>query len=754
MVNLMKTESLNIDKWFFHYGEIKKCNDKWLSDIMYYHYTTKAGGRTGHEEYWKNNNDWTRVSVPHDWNCDLKSNPKCDPAGGYKERNVGWYYTEIDIPDEDAVTILSFDGIANQSEVYVNGILAARNFSGYTGFECDISDYVVKGEKTTIAVRVSNEQWEGWWYEGGGIYRPATVWFKNKVHLKNMETFVKPILNEDGIWKVQIQSTVCNYTQKTVDVQLIYKFTDSKENIISELKHTAEIGKDENIITVDFDAETPLLWSPENPVLYNVDITLVIGDNIVDEETVAFGFRDIKWVPDEGMYLNGKHYMINGICCHQDHGGVGVALSEDLTRYRVNKLKGMGANAYRVAHHNPSKELLKVCDELGMLVLAENRHFGTSDEIISQVEYLAKNCRNHPCVFAYSLFNEETKWQQEARGKNMARKLKAIVDKIDGTRTVTAAINHQICEKGNASEVLDIAGLNYQIDAYKSYHEIYKDKVILGTENAPTYATRGVYKQDDEKQVFNSCGDVHPSFSQSLIETMDARDASPWVAGVFLWSGFDYRGEPTPYEWPSVLSHWGFADICGFEKDTYYLVKAYYSNKPFVHVSSHWNHKKGDTVRVMVFTNCSEVALSVNGIKTERKQVCQHRTEFFVPFEEGVLIAEGYIGETVVRDCVKTAGAPAKLCYELIDGTIDKIINVWIEDNNGVIIPEADNTISLLLSGAELLGSANGNPNADMDGRNSSVPLFSGKCQFIVRAGGKATAELLSSGFKNQKILL
>ncbi len=723
---------------------------------MHYHDTTKAGGRIGNEEYWKNNNEWKPITIPHDWCCDLKADPKYDPANAYKERSVGWYYTEIDIPVGDYITFLSFDGVANHCEVYVNGLLAIRHFSGYTGFEFDISDYILEGQKTTIAVRASIKQWEGWWYEGGGMYRPVTVWFKNRVHLKNMDTSVKSILKDDNMWNLQVESTVCNCTQEMTEAQLVYELKDAKGNIISNVTHIDKLTTGENLVTVDFDVKSPLLWSPDSPCLYNMCISVVWGREILDEETITFGFRDIKWLPDKGMYLNGNHCMINGICCHQDHGGIGTAVSEDVARYRIKRLKGMGANAYRCAHHNPSKELLKVCDEEGMFVLAENRHFSTADEVVAQVEYLAKNCRNHPCVFAYSLFNEEKLWQHEIRGKKMSAKLKEIIDKLDGTRAVTAAINYKICDEGNASEVLDLAGLNYQVNEYQNYHNIYKNKVIIGTENAPIYATRGVYKQDDEKQIFNCYGDVHPRFCESLVETMDAMYAAPWVAGVFLWSGFDYRGEPTPYRWPTVLSHWGLTDNCGFEKDTYYLVKAYYSKEPFVHILPHWNHSKDEVVRVAVFTNCSEVTLFLNGIEIGKEEVFFHKAEFSVPFKEGILTAEGLCGESVVTDCVRTTSVPEKLCCQVVEGKTDRVINVWLEDSNNNMIPDADNTISILLNGAELIGSANGNPNADIGDKNTSVPLFFGKCQFIIRVrkGEKAEVEISSGGFETQKIII
>ena len=752
----MKTKKVNLEKWFFHYGDIKKWDDDRLNDIMLYHETTKAGGRIGNEEYWKNNNEWTTVTVPHDWCCELKADPKYDPANGYKERNVGWYYTEINVPSGDFVTLLSFDGVSNHCEVYVNGLLVVRNFSGYTGFECDISDYILEGEKATIAVCASIQQWEGWWYEGGGIYRPVSVYFKNKLHIKNMETFVKPILKDDNLWNLQIQSKVCNNTQEMVEAQLIYELKDSKGNVITNVSRADKFIKEENLITVDFDVDNPLLWSPDTPCLYNMSISLVSNTEILDEETISFGFRDIKWISEQGMYLNGNHYMIKGICCHQDHGGVGTAVSEDVTRYRIKKLKKMGANAYRCAHHNPSKELLKVCDEEGMLVLAENRHFSTADEVVSQMEYLTKNCRNHPSVFVYTLFNEETYWQHEIRGKKMAEKLKTIIDKLDGTRAVTAAINYKICDTGNASEVLDIAGLNYQVDEYQNYHKIYKHKIIIGTENAPIYATRGVYKQDDEKQVFNCYGDVHPGFAESLDDTMGAVENAPWVAGVFLWSGFDYRGEPTPYRWPTVISHWGLTDICGFEKDTYYIVKAYYSKEPFVHILPHWNHSKDDVVRVVVFTNCSDVTLFLNDVRIETKEVCHHRAEFSVRFEEGVLTAKGSCGEVIVTDCVKTTDKPEKLCFEVVDGETDKIINVWIEDKNGNIIPDADNMVDISVRGAILIGSANGNPNVNLNDKSSSVPLFSGRCQFIIRTKKDEKAEIVLSslGFKSSKLII
>ena len=712
-------KKLQLTDWKFHYGEIKNlcCN------------MTKAGGAMGGKpEIWIDENEWTSVILPHDWCAALPVSEENAYANGYKERGIGWYYTNIElnsVENSDRI-LLHFEGVSSQCIVYVNGCVVARNFSGYTGFICDITNYMTEGNNM-VALRVDNLTWEGWWYEGAGIYRPVTLYYFSKGYLKPNETFIKPILNLDK-WQVEVSYSVCITETNNFSVDVL--IMDGARKSIKETSVQYSLKKgDTREEKLFLDVTAPNLWSPENPYLYVARLVLKMDDVVIDTEEITFGFRDIKWKTDVGMLLNGKAYRINGICCHQDHGGVGYALSESLLEYRVKKLKKMGCNAIRCAHHNPSAAFLSICDREGIMVMSENRNFNSSEEVKAQLTYMVKNCRNHPSVFIYSLFNEEP-WQAEIRGKRIAEELKDTLIKLDDSRGVTAAMHKGFFEVDGVASVLDIRGMNYAIDQYKN---LGSEKVILGTENGPVYATRGIYKSDKSKHFFDNYARVCSRFGQTIEDTLAAANGCSNVAGVFLWCGFDYRGEPDPYGWPSVGSSWGFMDLCGFEKDIYYLVRAFYDAKPFVHLMPHWNGTDGEPVKACVYSNCQTAKIYLNDELLGEKTVVDGRAEFDIVFYPGILRAEGFSDGIMCEDKVVTAGEVCKVEYEEI--TYDNrewIINVWALDKNGNFVPTADNLVELTTEIGVVAGSSNGNPTSHTDTSLDTVNLFSGRCQFIL----------------------
>lgn len=743
----MNNFKINLDKWKFHYGQLKRWE-------RYNHVvctaTDKTGGALGAREIWMNENTWIDVTIPHDWCC---SRPHVKSAGspnGYKERGEGWYYTTFTLPEsaKDGETLLVFDGVANQCELYVNGALAKRNFSGYVRFTCDVSDYIQDGENI-VALHVSSELCEGFWYEGAGIYRPAAVVVKDKKSFEFDSLFAKT-LDCKTHWEVPVRYKLKGQIDEYKDCFVSAKITDCDGNVVAKADHQSV--NCEVVLHVDKCDAYPKLWSPELPQLYNLELRLQKNDEILDSDSVRIGFRTIEWIADKGMYLNGKRYEVKGICCHQDHGGAGVAVTKSIMRFRIRKLKEMGCNAYRCVHHNPSGELLDICDEEGMLVLSENRHFRSSDEVLSQVRAMVKNCRNHPSVFMYSLFNEEI-WLATEQGKRITQKIKDTVYSEDDSRMVTAAMDCGMPRGKMASDVLDVLGVNYHIDDYVGYHQAYPQKIVCGVENGPIYATRGIYKTDIAAQVYDNTGNEYADFGQSIEDTLAVSRAYPWVAGVFFWCGFDHRGEPEPYEWPSKSSHWGLTDLCGFEKDIFYLLQSFYSEKPMIHIQPHWNHHDGETVRVIVFTNCDKVRLMLNGHCVGEKNAVKNRAEFSVQYERGILIAEGECNGITVSDKVTTSDDAEKICCEVIE---DTMVNVWVEDEQNNIVPNAENIIKLEVEGAELIGAANGDPNYCENGDNTVIPLFAGKCQFIIRRTGEESVKihLISEGLKENSTVL
>jgi len=721
----MKT-TVELINWKFHKGEIKLWD---IPDHNACYNATKAGRMLGNGLSYIENNDWQDVTVPHDFCILDKADPeKGAESNGYKVRGVGWYYTSFDLPDGiDGDVWLEFEGVASRADVYVNGSIVTRHYSSYTGFFAEISDFLYSTDNI-IAVRADNLRLEGWWYEGAGIYRPARLHFTSGAYFMPMETHIKQTSRGDK-WSVDADVKVIGTSEYTVSARL----SDADGNIIYE-------GN------LPFDVDTPKLWSPDLPYLYSLELSLICGGEICGREEHRIGFRTVKWRTDGGMFINGKRTFVKGICNHQDHAGVGWAVPALLIRYRLEKLKKMGCNAYRCAHHNVSAEFLSICDELGIMVMNENRNFVSNEETLDEIRYMVKNSRNHPSVFLYSLLNEEP-LQKEAVGKRIADRLKAAILELDTDRAITGAINGaENIEGKSAADTVDVMGMNYSIFAYEKLYERQK-KVILGTENGPVYATRGVYASDKTAQIYGSYGDELTAFGQSYEDTLRAVKAHDYIAGVFLWSGFDYHGEPQPFTWPSVVSHWGMCDICGFEKDIYYHVMSFYSDEPMIHVLPIWqDFEEGEPVRVATFTNCPKVRLYIGGDMIGEADVTDNRAEFTVPYKKGTLTAEG-IGDGIsVSDSVSSAGEFSSLdCKVRTDGRY-KIIDITAVDERFVHVNAVSDTVSVSVSGGRVIGCGNGDPNAPLDCCADTVPMFHGKCQFIIEGiDGDAAVTVTSS---------
>ena len=726
--------------WKFFYGEPKRFN---RIDHETCYNITKTGQEYGVEAVFLNENAWLDVSIPHDWNTLQPASPEHHPSNGFKPRDTGWYYKIFDLPDigEDACVRIDFEGVMGECVVYVNGVLCVRNESGYTGFGADITDYILPGEKNMVVVSVDNTRWEGWWYEGAGIYRPVTVSILPPLHFAPLETFILPEKLSDNTWKVSITGKLENTTGAPADAWVESTILDPNGNVVGISCAKGDCAAYNTVETSAFcTIDNPRLWSPDVPILYHLVNRLKTPEATLQEEEIAFGFRNIEFTADRGMLLNGKPLMVKGICCHQDHAGVGIAVTQSLIRYRIQKMKAMGVNAYRCAHHCPSESLLNICDELGMLVKVENRHFRSSDEVMAQLDYLIKMSRNHPCVFLYSLFNEEP-WQEEKRGRKIAERLQRRVHSLDSSRAVTAAMNGGVLAQDNAADVLDVAGINYFIDDYMKYAERRPGHPMIATENGPIYATRGVFKNDFEKQQCASYGDITAHYGQLLEPTMARVQEAPHVAGVFVWGGFDYRGEPQPFEWPSVFSHWGFCDNCGFEKASFYRLKTYYTETPMLYLCPHWNWTPGEEVRVVAYTTLKKATLFVNGAAQETKNVQDFCAEWTLPFEAGEIRVVAEDGAHQMAETVRTAGSPSRLCIE--DATPKKdpdsvILNISLTDSDNRLVPtlDTDRIVKLKVTGGRIIGVGNGDPNGLQPDIAETISTFAGRCQVIIEPEG------------------
>ena len=719
--------NIPLDDWVFHLGDIDELNER------IFHFSYKAGGWQGNPfevaNLFNGDYEWKNISVPHDWLRDIPIDENGNHENGFKPRGTAWYYTSFNLPsDEIEDARIVFEGILGESIVYVNGILAGRNFSGYNKFSFDVSDYLKEGEKNNIAVYVDGRKWELYTYEGAGIYRPARLEFRNKDHINTDDCFIHAE-NIDGKWQVAAQLSADNTDGLTIKATI----KDENDAIVAEKESTS--------LTFSIDVEDIKLWSPENPNLYIATYEFYKGCRLVDAISANIGFRTIEWKPNEGMYLNGNLYRIKGICCHQDHAGVGAALTDEVLEYRLNIVKSLGANAYRCAHNDQGENLLKLCDKIGLLVMVENRHMSVSDEVFYQLDALVKTSRNHPSVFLYSLYNEET-WHREKRGMKIARKMKDRVKKLDGTRAVTAALDSGTLAEFNTASELDVIGMNYFIREYDETHKRYPDKVIIGSENCPTFSTRGEYVTDKESHVFNAFGEDYPGFSESLNETMEAFDTHPYVGGFFVWNGFDYRGEPNPLQWPSISCHWGFTDYCGFKKDNAYHLMSWYLDEPVVHLCPHWNWKKGDIVKVVTFTNGEDAELFLNGRSLGKETVKGKKAVWNVPFETGELKVNVSFGDKVISDTVKTSGYVSELILE--DATPFQsymhIVNVKAVDKDGIIVPDFSKTVYFSSPDGEIIGVGNGNPTSHHLDSDKKISLFHGLGQVIMK-GNELVAE-------------
>ena len=726
----MATANYDLDlsgEWLFHDGDFAYRTDLVGGD---YHATSKTHGGLGHLQDFYEENNWKTVRVPHDWLTDLPVDKTASATHGCKPRGVAWYRKEIFLNDEKIERVnLIFDGVLGQTSVFVNGVLAVRNFSGYNRFSCEIGDYLLAGEKNEIVVFVDARRWEGWWYEGAGIYRSARLEFRQNLRFNKDEFFVRT-QEKDGLWRVVADWSVLGDGEKKIRAQL-FDF-DGKAIDLKRVQTVKTNGK------IEFSVQNPRLWSPENPTLYRLKFELLQDGVIIDELNVSVGFRKIEWKSGAGMFLNCEPYRVKGICCHQDHGGLGAAVPKEIEEYRVRKLKELGANAYRCAHHAPSESLLDLCDKLGLLVMVETRRFSVSEDGIKELSSLVRLARNHPCVFLYCLYNEEP-WQGEIRGKRIAEKMRKIILEIDETRAVTGAQNADATVDGNASDCLDVVGLNYNLSRYEEVHFRQKEKAILGTENSPTFATRGCKTSDKNSQVFADDGYEYPKdFAEPLNETMRTVEKYPFVAGCFVWCGFDHRGEPNPYGYPSVSSHWGYLDNCGFEKNISYWLKAYYTDEPFVKLTE-GRALDGKERIIRAFTNCESAKLYANGKDLGERKVENRRVEWVVPFEVSALKIVATKGELRAYDEFRVAGEFKSLKIEKLDKFQDEsklaIYNFTAVDESGEVVESENGLLVAEVFDGEILSVANGNPNFHGEDKGKSVPLFHGRAQVIVRRG-------------------
>lgn len=741
-------ERISMDKdWRFYLGEPAIGSEN-NHDAVYG--SAKAGGCRGAASIEWNDNDWELVQLPHDWSHRQPRDLDNGVADfGYYLRGTGWYRKKfkLDKEDQGKQLLLEFDGIATHASVYFNGSIIERNFCGYTSFTIDITDRAYFGDRTNLlVVKVDATVSEGWWYEGAGIYRHVWLTKKDRVHIADRGIWVNPIKREaDNQWLTNVETTLGNERNEEVPYELVSIVEHADGRVIAEQRNQGRLGVGQSaMVKQDLAVESPDLWDIEAPHLYKLYSVLSVEGQEVDRTLTSFGYRTIRICPDNGFYLNDRPIKIKGTCNHQDHAGVGVAVPDGIQEYRIRKLKEMGSNAYRCAHHNPAPELLDACDRLGMLVMDENRNFESTREGLRQLENMVTRDRNHPSVVFYSLFNEEP-LQGTPIGRNMVERMMRAVKRLDPTRPVLGAMNGGVMEQDGAAGALDIVGFNYMNNGYDKFKEKFPHQPVIGSETVSAFSTRNNYRNDTKLQVFDSFDTQKADWGNTVRESWRAVNTRKFVMGTFVWTGFDYRGEPTPYEWPSVSTHFGIMDTCGFPKDSYYLYQAFWKNEPVLHIAGHWSWhgQEGELVRIMSHTNCEEVALYVNDRCIDRRNIdIYDQYTWEIPYEPGTLKMEGYNqGRLVAAEEIHTAGQAYTLRVEPSkaslkgDGRDAVAVNIYAVDREGRFVPTAGNKLSFTVQGSGvILGAGNGNPNGHEPDHGPQHSLFNGCCQLILQS--------------------
>lgn len=710
-------------------------------DVYFYAKGAAAGGPAGAAF---DDTGWESVDLPHDWVTKNEFTEMGSLNQGYKERGIAWYRIKFHLEEEDIKKqiLLEFEGMSCDATIYCNGMLLERNFSGYNSFQVDMTDVANFGIVPNIlAVRIDASAWEGWWYEGAGIYRNVWLLKKSPVHIAYNGCFAKPVKKSEDKWSVEVETTFENSFEFDEDGIAITELFDAAGIKVAAAQREVSVhGFCESSIVEELVVEHPHLWSDSDPYLYTVKVTYR-SEAGEDYFIADIGFRTIKLCPDTGFWLNDKNIKLKGFCNHQDHAGVGVAVPYAVKEYRVKLLKELGANAYRCAH-NTDPEILEICDRLGLLVMEENRTFSSAADNLERVKKLVKNSRNHPSVVLYSVFNEEP-LQGTPVGRRIAGKLRAVVLSVDDTRPVLGAFNGGYMEEAGAATILDAVGINYNPARYDEFHAKFPQIPLMGSETASAFMVRGGYETDFSRNIIDNYDSICADWGNTVRDAWRWVQERPFVAGTFVWTGFDYRGEPTPFQWPSVATFFGTYDSCGFAKDACYLYKAFWREEPQLHILPHWNLKvkNGTKVKVMAFTNCSEVALYLNDRFLEQKFCDPYdQVTFEVPYEAGTLRAAGLKeGIKVIEASVSTSKEPYAL--EIFtskseiqeDGFDAVVINVKAVDMDGNVIPDADHLVHFTVTGGgKIIGVGNGDPNSHEPDVAEYRHLFHGYAQAII----------------------
>ena len=783
-------EEIRLDEgWKFAFGNAADPKKDFGCGTEYFNYLTKANSIHNEGPYSAKFDDtaWQEVRVPHDWVTTLPYAPEASHSHGYKtvgykypQTSVGWYRKVISIPADDLgkrIT-LRFDGIFRDARVWFNGFYLGTEPSGYATQVYDVTEYVNYGGENLVCIRADATLEEGWFYEGAGIYRDAWLVKTSAVSVDHFGTFVwadllQPYTSaalhvETEVTNSSLAVKTCQVTQRLLNADGREVATSPAEALTLKPKETRGCKQ---LMTV----AAPHLWSTADPYLYKVETTITVNGQVTDVYETATGLRDVEFDADRGFLLNGQPLKLKGVNLHQDHAGVGAALPEALMAWRIRQLKSFGCNAYRASHNPMTPAQLDICDREGILVIDENRLTGINNEHLRLLENMIRRDRNHPSVILWSDGNEEWGIENTIQGTRIAAAMREYTRLLDPTR-------HSTIANAGGSEMikgLDVVGFNYilqnDVDNRKQAHPTWK---IVGTEETTGCGTRGIYFDTDDQP--GHMRSMNLSADKDGTENRIERGwqfyaERPWAAGLFYWTGFDYRGEPNPLQYPATDSEFGILDYCGFWKDEAWYLKSWWTDEPTLHIFPHWNLSghEGEEVELWAYSNCDEVELTVNGKRLGRQPMPKNgHLKWKATYQPGKVVATGYkSGRRILVQTVETTKPAAKVVLRADRQTITAdsrdvaIVTVEIHDSKGRIVPDACPMLTIRLNGdARILGVGNGDPAylgpdhpQDANCKEFQIPAFNGLAQIIIQTGhqpGSINLTCAADGLQSADLLL
>ena len=770
------------EDWQFAFGNASSPEKDFGCGTEYFNYLTKAASIHNEGPYSpkfdasKWSATWKNVNLPHDWVVDLPYAPEASHSHGYKtvgykypETSVGWYRKTFTVPHEDhgKHLYLQFDGIFRDARVWVNGFYLGHEPSGYATHTYDITEYLNYGEDNLITVRADATLEEGWFYEGAGIYRH--VWLNKvaPVHVAPFGTFIYSTL-EAPFDKalLTIETTVENSGLKGGDYRLrhILRDAEGKEVGRCEASGKALLPKERQLTTGQLQLDNPNLWSTDAPYLYTLLTEVYQEDKLVDTYTTVTGIRHVAFDADRGFFLNGRPLKLKGANMHQDHPGVGVAIPDALQIYRLKQLKSFGCNAYRSSHNPMTPEMLDACDSLGILVIEENRLVGVNEEHTRLLKRMIERDRNHPSIILWSIGNEEWGIEWEESGTRIAATMREYCHRFDPTRLVTAA-------SSSGPTILipvDVAGYNYILqNPVEQHRKDYPQRCAYGSEETTGSGTRGIYFDAYDKghmMAYNRKPNGPDSLLNCISRGWKFYDERSYLAGIFYWTGFDYRGEPTPMTFPATGTQFGILDYCGFPKDEAWYLKSWWTDEPVLHILPHWNLQghEGENIELWVYSNCDEVELTVNGKNLGRKTMPKNgHLSWTAIYQPGTVKAMGYKnGKKILTRNVETTGAPARISLTAdrsvirADNRDVAVFRVELQDKEKRFVPTACDDLTITVNGpVRILGVGNGDPAyqtterpTDTNTRTYQVKAFNGLAQVLLQSTGEAGEATLTVG--------